>query len=78
MKNQLIIGWVVPYAQNPPVIRLLYGSFYSPCRLKKKKNVFTSVGDPDPHVFGPGFGSISQRSGSGSFTFLKKVFSELK
>jgi hypothetical protein len=37
-----------------------------------------SVGDPDPHVFGPsGYGSISQRYGSGSgsssrsFPFLK-------
>jgi hypothetical protein len=44
-----------------------------------------SVGDPDPepdldtHVFGPPrSGSISQRSGSGSFTFLIKVLSGLK
>jgi hypothetical protein len=40
-----------------------------------------SVGDPDPHVFGPpGSGSISQRYGSGfgSFPFLIKVLSELK
>ncbi len=42
----------------------------------------TSVGDPDPHVFGPpGSGSISQRYGSGSgygsFPFLN-VLSGLK
>jgi hypothetical protein len=43
-----------------------------------------SVGDPDPddtHVFGPPgsrSGSIIQRYGSGSFPFLKKVFSGLK
>jgi hypothetical protein len=39
---------------------------------------FTSVGepDPDPHVFGPpGSGSVSQRFGSGSFPFLRKVLS---
>ncbi len=51
--------------------------------------VFGSVGDPDPepdqipkdpHVFGPpGSGSISQRygPGSGSFLFLIKVLSRL-
>jgi hypothetical protein len=33
-----------------------------------------SVGDPDPHVFGP-FGSISQRSGSGSFPFSQACYS---
>jgi hypothetical protein len=39
----------------------------------------TSIGDPDPHVFGPpGSGSISQRPGSRSFPFLIKVFSGLK
>jgi hypothetical protein len=40
----------------------------------------TSVGDPDPDVFGPpGSGSISQqRYRSGSFPFLIKVLSELK
>jgi hypothetical protein len=35
-----------------------------------------SVGDLDPHVFGPlgsGSGSISQRCGSGSFHFLRNV-----
>ncbi len=40
-----------------------------------------SVGDPDPHVFGPpGSGTISQRygSGSGSIPFLIKVLSGLK
>ena len=42
-----------------------------------------SVGDPDPHVFGPprsGSGSISQRCGygSGSFPFLINVLSGLK
>ncbi len=32
-----------------------------------------SVGDPDPHVFGPSVsGSISQTYGFGSFPFLKK------
>ncbi len=37
-----------------------------------------SVGDPDPHVFRPpGYGSISQRYGSGSFPFLIKVLSRL-
>ncbi len=40
-----------------------------------------SVGDPDlepdSHVFGPP-GSISQRYGSGSFSFLIKVLSGLK
>jgi hypothetical protein len=45
--------------------------------------LLTSVGDPDPHVFGPpGSGSISQRfgsgSGSGSFPFLINVLSGLK
>jgi hypothetical protein len=36
----------------------------------------TSVGDPDPHVFGPpGSGFICRRSGSGSFPFLIKVLS---
>ncbi len=39
---------------------------------------FTSVADPDPHVFGPpgsGFGSISQRyrSGSGSGSFYHQA-----
>jgi len=44
----------------------------------------TSVGDPDtnpqdPHEFGPpGSGFVSQRSGSGSFSFLIKVLSGLK
>ncbi len=39
----------------------------------------TSVGDPDPDVFGPpGSGSISQRYRSGSFPFLIKVLSGLK
>jgi hypothetical protein len=42
-----------------------------------------SVGDPDPHVFGPsGSGSIIQRygfgSGSRSFSFLKNVLSGVK
>ncbi len=31
----------------------------------------------DPHIFGPP-GSVSQRSGSGSFFFLIKVLSGLK
>jgi hypothetical protein len=36
-------------------------------------------GDPDPHVFRPpGSGSISQRCGSGSFSFLINVLSGLK
>jgi hypothetical protein len=41
----------------------------------------SSVGDPDPHVFGPpgsGSTSLRYRSGSGSFPFLIKVFSGLK
>jgi hypothetical protein len=41
--------------------------------MKRKKDIFCSVGDPepDPHVFGPpGTGFTSQRSGSGSFPFL--------
>ncbi len=46
----------------------------------------TSVGYPDPepdpqdlHVFGPpGYGSISQRYGSGSIPFLINVLSGLK
>jgi hypothetical protein len=38
-----------------------------------------SVGDRDPHVFGPpGCGSISQRYGSGYFPFLINVLSGLK
>jgi hypothetical protein len=49
----------------------------------KKRLLTTSVGDPDPDVFGnPGSGSISQRygsgSGSGSFYFLIKVLSGQK
>ncbi len=43
--------------------------------------LLTSVGDPDPDVFGPpGSASISQRYGfgSGSFPFLIKVLSGLK
>jgi hypothetical protein len=36
--------------------------------------VYTSVGHPDPDVFEPpGSGSMSQRSGSRSFTFLIKM-----
>ncbi len=44
------------------------------------KNIqYTSVGDPDPLVFGPpGSGSIIKRYGSGSFPFLIKVLSWLK
>jgi hypothetical protein len=43
----------------------------------------SSVGDPDPHVFGPPVsGSMSQRYGSdsrfGSFSFLIEVLSGLK
>jgi hypothetical protein len=40
--------------------------------------LFFSVGDPDPHVFGPPE-SVTQRygSGSGSFPFLIKVLSGL-
>ncbi len=45
-------------------------------------SVGSSVVDPDPqdpHVFGPpGSGSISQRYGSGSFSFLVNVLSGLK
>jgi hypothetical protein len=40
-----------------------------------KKGTICSVGDPkpaDPHVFDPS-GSISQRHGSGSFTFLGRT-----
>jgi hypothetical protein len=36
------------------------------------KSLGGSVGDPDPHVFGPSR-SNSQRSGSGSFPFLIKT-----
>jgi hypothetical protein len=48
----------------------------------KDSSMKSSVGDPDPHVFGPpgsGSGSISQRYGSGSvsasvsFTFQTKI-----
>jgi hypothetical protein len=36
-------------------------------------NIKSSVGDPDPLGFGPpGYGSVSQRYGSGSFPFLIK------
>ncbi len=50
----------------------------------RTNNVASSVGDPDmdpqdPHVIGPpGSGSFSQRYGSRSFPFLKKVLSGLK
>jgi hypothetical protein len=41
--------------------------------------IFTSAGDPDPHVFGPpGSGSIGRMSGSGSFPFPINVLSGLK
>ncbi len=46
---------------------------FLPLLIKCWKIPGTSVGDPEPHVFGPpgsGSGSISQRCGSGSFPFL--------
>jgi hypothetical protein len=47
--------------------------------LLTKVKLITSVGDPNPHIFGPsGSGSISQRYGSGSFPFLIKLLSRLK
>jgi hypothetical protein len=51
--------------------------------VKKKRGMkpssLGSVGDPDPHVFGPpGSVFIRQRCGSGSFPFLIKVLSGLK
>jgi hypothetical protein len=47
------------------------------CRSQNESRImmenFVSVGDPDPHVFGPPeSGPISPRNGSGSFTFLIK------
>ncbi len=52
-------------------------------RMGPSRYSLTSVGDPDPHVFGPpGSGSITlcfvSRSGAGSFHLLKKVLSGLK
>jgi hypothetical protein len=47
--------------------------------IKKRERSVSSVGDPDPDVFGPPrSGSISQRYGSGSFPFLINVLSGLK
>ncbi len=48
---------------------------------QQKTLVFASIGHPDPDVFGPpGSGSIGQRYGfgSGSFLFIIKVLSGLK
>jgi hypothetical protein len=46
-------------------IRLLFTT-----EISKKVRAKSSVGDPDPDVFGPpGSGSISQRYGSGSVSF---------
>jgi hypothetical protein len=46
-------------------------------QLNKPKNcLHFSVADPDPYVFGPpgfGTGSISMRSGSGSFCYQAKI-----
>jgi hypothetical protein len=51
----------------------------SPVQALQATSLSTSVGDPDPHVFGPpGSRSIRQRSGSESFPFLIKMLSELK
>jgi hypothetical protein len=69
-------------------LEVAYGTFLTVFSVRSKLGkypcstvpgrVCSSVGDPDPHVFGPpgsGSGSISQRygsgSGSGSFPFLK-------
>ena len=46
-------------------------------QMKTEEYVLFSIGDLDPHVFGPS-GSVSRRSGSGSFSFLIKVLSGLK
>ncbi len=49
------------------------------CSIACLNTQYCSVGDPDPHVFGPsGSGSIAQRYGSGSFPFHIKVLSGLK
>jgi hypothetical protein len=65
-----------------------YRRLSKPISVKSKQNLFdyndqilvkTSVGDPDPHDFGPPkSGSISQRYGSGSLPFLTLVLRGLK
>jgi hypothetical protein len=67
------------------IVALQQGAGF-PVIIFHQNKLQASVGDPDPqdlHVFGPpgsGFGSISQRcgSGTGSFSFLINVLSELK
>ncbi len=57
-------------------INVAISSAVSLLERPKPPTVRYSVGDPDADVFGPprsGSGSVSQRYGSGSFPFLKKV-----
>jgi hypothetical protein len=57
---------------NLPYIKATEVSFAFP---RKPSSVSTSVGDPDPHVFGPPeSGSISQRYGSGPGLRLKIMY----
>ncbi len=75
-----------PYTGQTALTFLLFTSTFSAVSVREeaaklKFDRKSSVGDPNPHLFGPpGFGSIIPRygSGSGSFPFLIKVLSGLK
>ncbi len=72
-----LVGVAISASLLPPAVNA--GLFWALALVLAAGGTASSVGDPDPHVFGPpGSGSISQRYGSGSFSFLIKVLSGLK
>ena len=75
------VSWEVVPGSAPAKRNPAYAGKKSDTTGQKRMTILcASVGDPDPHVFGPpGSGSINQTCGSGSkfFSFLIKVSSRL-